>query len=158
MKLLRTIRTIMQDEHVNLLTGDFNGAAWPHTSGNNLFRRVLLRRYLPTRTFRFLAPHHCGVLELFLVTGLTCAVSSYAQTHIIYGGYAHTGHSQFLEKSCVSDKETRASNISRKNHDHRVHFKEKSRPYAPTKERGRYDDGSDHSLSSLSSAREHMLP
>ena len=46
----------------------------------------------------------------------------------------------------------------RKNHDLRVHFREESRPYPPTKERGTYNDGSDHSLSSLSSAGEYMLP
>ena len=39
----------------------------------------------------------------------------------------------------------------------RIHLKEKSRPYPPTEERGRYDDERDHSLS-LSSAREYMLP
>ena len=35
-KLLLAIRAIMQDEHVNLVAGDFNGAAGRQTSGNNL--------------------------------------------------------------------------------------------------------------------------
>ena len=47
---------------------------------------------------------------------------------------------------------------SRGNHEQCVLLKEISCPYPPTNERGRYDDGSDHSISSLSSAREHMLP
>ena len=83
-------------------------------------------------------------------------------------------HSQFLEIFWASVKETIAATMksgyildlagdrydhgSRRNHDHRVHLKERSCPYPATRERGRYDDGSDHSLSSLSSAREHMLP
>ena len=43
-------------------------------------------------------------------------------------------------------------------HDNRVLLMERSCSYPPTKEKGRYDDGSDHSLSSLSSERELMLP
>ena len=34
-KLLLTIRDFVQNEHVNLVAGDFNGAAWRQTSGNN---------------------------------------------------------------------------------------------------------------------------
>ena len=34
-KLHLTIRAIMQDEHVDLVAGDFSGAAWRQSSGNN---------------------------------------------------------------------------------------------------------------------------
>ena len=34
-KLLLTIRAIMQEEHVDLVAGDFNGAAWRQSNGNN---------------------------------------------------------------------------------------------------------------------------
>ena len=34
-KLLLTIRAIMQEEHVHLVAGDFNGAAWRLSDGNN---------------------------------------------------------------------------------------------------------------------------
>ena len=34
-KLLLTIRAIMQEEHVHLVAGDFNGAAWVLSDGNN---------------------------------------------------------------------------------------------------------------------------
>ena len=46
----------------------------------------------------------------------------------------------------------------RGNHEQRVLLKERSCPYPPNKEKGRYDDESDRSLSSLSSVRELMLP
>ena len=64
-------------------------------------------------------------------------------------------HEVWLHQDFVDD---RYAHGSRKSHDRHIFLKEKSRPYSPTKERGRYDDGSDHSLSSLSSAREYMLP
>ena len=47
---------------------------------------------------------------------------------------------------------------SRRNHDRRVLFKDRSGPYPPKKEKGKNDGGSDHSLSSLSSTRDLMLP
>ena len=34
-KLLLTIRAIMQDEHVDLVACDFNGAGWRQSSGNS---------------------------------------------------------------------------------------------------------------------------
>ena len=43
-------------------------------------------------------------------------------------------------------------------HEQRVLLQEKSCPYLPNKGKGRYDDESDRSLSSLSSVRERMLP
>ena len=54
-------------------------------------------------------------------------------------------HEVWLHLDFVGD---RYAHGSRKNHDHRVHLKDKSWPCPPTKERGRYDDGSDYSLSS----------
>ena len=62
-----------------------------------LIRPVLLRKHLPTRTFR------C------LVSGPTYADSSCLPIHMIYGRYAYIGHSQFLEKFWASVKETRAA-------------------------------------------------
>ena len=81
------------------------------------------------------------------MSGLTCAVSSYLQSHMIFGRYAYTGHSQSSEKSFVSVKETRADH----HHEVRLHLDFVGDRYPPSKERGRHDDGSDHSLSSLSS-------
>ena len=96
-------------------------------------------------------------------------VSSYLQTHMVYGKYACMGHSPFIEKFWASVKETRAAIMksgytwtflvtdahgSRRNHDHRVLLKERSCPYPPNTEKSKYDGGSDHSLSSLSSTRD----
>ena len=50
------------------------------------------------------------------------------------------------------------AHVSRGNHEQPVLLKERSCPYPPAKEKVRYDDESDHSLSSLSSVRELMLP
>ena len=46
---------------------------------------------------------------------------------------------------------------SRGKHEQRLLLKGRSSPYPPNKEKGRYDDESDRSLSSLSSVRELML-
>ena len=93
----------------------------------------------------------------FPVSGLTYAVSSYLQIHMIYGKYAYNGHLQFHERELPSCRYgSRITTEPRESH--RVHLKERSCPYPPTKEKGRYDDGRDHSLSSLSSARELVLP
>ena len=75
-----------------------------------LIRPVLLRKHLPTRTFRcHHTPYLCGVLELFPVSGPTCAVSSCFQIHMIHGKYACMVYSQFHEKFWASDKETRTA-------------------------------------------------
>ena len=60
-------------------------------------------------------------------------------------------HELWLHLDLVSN---RYAHESRGNHDQRVLLKEWSCLHPPTKEKGRYDDESDHSLSSLSSVRE----
>ena len=68
-------------------------------------------------------------------------------------------HEVWLHWEFVGDRYAHGSRMNHDNrHDNRVLLMERSCPYPPTKEKGRYDDGSDHSLSSLSSARELMLP
>ena len=41
-KLLLTIRAIMQEEHVGLVAGDFNGAAWRQSNSNNPQRTSII--------------------------------------------------------------------------------------------------------------------
>ena len=96
-KLLLTIRAIMQDEHVDLAACDFNGAAWRQSSGNS---------FQPTSTLRGGICRHG-----FVVNRPTYVASSYFQTHMNYGRYTYTVHSQCLEKSWVSIKETRAATM-----------------------------------------------
>ena len=64
-------------------------------------------------------------------------------------------HEVWLHLDLVSN---RHAHEPRGNHEQRVLLKERSCPYPPNKEKGRYDDESDHSLSSLPSVRELMLP
>ena len=51
-KLLLTIRAVMLEEHVDLVAGDFNGAAWPH----QYYRRSFWRHRFTNATW---APHRC---------------------------------------------------------------------------------------------------
>ena len=65
-------------------------------------------------------------------------------------------HEVWLHLEFVGDQYAHGSRMNHDNHnDYRVLLTERSCPYQG---KGRYDDGSDHSLSSLSSARELMLP
>ena len=63
-KFLLTVRATMQEVHVDLVAGDFNGAAWRQSSGNTLNRLNATR------------PHHCGALVQFLATGPLSVASS----------------------------------------------------------------------------------
>ena len=174
-KLLLTIRAIMQDEHVNLIAGDFFGTAWRQKSGNNPHPTSTLDEAFADTDF----PMPPGPTPLWgpgAIPGEWADVCDFIvppKSHDSWKVRSHgafTIHREILglsqrDQSChhevwlhldfVGD---RYAHGSRKNHDRRVHLKQKSCSYPPTKERGRYDDGSDHSLSSLSSAREHMLP
>ena len=64
-------------------------------------------------------------------------------------------HEVWLHLDLVGNQYTHES---RGKHEQRVLLKERSCPYPPNKEKGRYNDESDRSLSSLSSVRELMLP
>ena len=68
-------------------------------------------------------------------------------------------HEVWLNLEFVGGRYAHGSRINHDSrHDNRVFLMERSCLHPRTKEKGRYDDGSDHSLSSLSSARELMLP
>ena len=61
-KLSLTIRSIMQDEHVNLGAGDFNGAAWRQTSGDNRHPTSTLEEAFADTNFPMPpGPTHCCV-------------------------------------------------------------------------------------------------
>ena len=165
-KLLLTIRAITQDEHVNLVAGDFGGAAWRQTSGYNPHQTSTLEEAFADTGFRCRqAPHHCGVLELFPENGPTFADSSYLQIHM--------RHSQFRVKFWASVKETRAATMKYgytwtllatdilTDHEETMisaYFSKKDPAPIHLTRRGRYDGESDQSLSSLSSTRDPMLP
>ena len=104
---------LWQDEHVDLVGYDFNGAAWRQLSGSSLQPTSTLRGGICRPGLSKAArPHnHCGAMELFLVNGPTYVASSFFPTHMNYGRYANMEHSQCLEKSWVSVKETRAATM-----------------------------------------------
>ena len=77
-KLLFTVLDSMQDEHVSLIVGDFNGLAWRQTIFENSHQNSI-----PGGLPGHKASYLCRVVEPFLVKGLTCAVSSYTQIHMI---------------------------------------------------------------------------
>ena len=93
---------------MNLVAGDFNGAAWRQTSGNNPHPTSTLEEACADTDF----PMPPGSPPLWgpgAIPGEWDAVSSYLQIHMIYGKYACMQHSQFLEQFWASVKETRAA-------------------------------------------------
>ena len=100
-----------------------------------------------------------------------CGLSS-RRTRVTYGRSVYTEPSQFLARPWASVQEIRLATTKygctwtlsatdmlmchEENHEQRVLLKERSCPYPPNKEKGRYDDDSDHSLSSLSSVEGEM--
>ena len=75
-KLLLAVRTVMLQQHVDMVAGDFNGAAWRRPSGSDPRPSALLKNYLSTRAYPcHPAPHCYGGQEACQVNGLTCAGS-----------------------------------------------------------------------------------
>ena len=73
--LLIAVRTGTFQEQVNMVDGNFNGAAWRRQSGNEHRHSALSRKPSPTRAYLFRrAPNLCGDQEMCQASGLTCAV------------------------------------------------------------------------------------
>ena len=105
-KLLLTIRAVMLDEKVDLVAGDFNGAA-DATTATIL---VSLKRPLLTALCRCLpAPPRCGVLEQFQARGRTLVDSSNLLILMDNGKFVSTAHSPFPMKLLVSARLTRVA-------------------------------------------------
>ena len=177
-KLLLTIRAIMQDEHVDLVACDFNGAAWRQLSGNSLQPTSTLRGGICRHGLSKAGPTPLwgpGAIpgEWTDVCGFIVLPNSHELWKVrLHGAFTmpreilglsqrdqSCHHEVWLHLEFVGDRYAHGSRMNHDNrHDNRVLLMERSCPYPRTKEKGRYDDGSDHSLSSLSSARELMLP
>ena len=153
----------MQDEHVNLIASDFNGAAWRQTNGNNSHQTSTLQEAFADTDFPmppgptplwgpgaipgewadvcgFIVPPNSHDLwkvrlhEAFTITREILGLSQRDQS-------CH--HEVWLHLDFVGD---RYAHGSRKNHDHRIHLKEKSRPtHLPRKEEGRMTEVTIHS-------------
>ena len=107
-KLILTIRAVMLDEKVDLVAGDFSGAAWRRDNSNNnsIIEEAFEDCDLPMPP----GPHRHGVLEQFQVIGRTCVDSS---TPLLIrmdnGKFVYTAHSPFTTKLLVSARLTRVA-------------------------------------------------
>ena len=105
-KLLLTKRAVML---VDLVAGDFNGAAWRRTTSASplsITGEAFADCDLP---LCLLAPHHCGVPGLCQVHGQTCAGLLSTQTPTSVGKYGNTVHSPFSTKVWASGRPIRAA-------------------------------------------------
>ena len=68
-KLLLTLRAIMISQEVDLVAGDFNGAAWRCSNRNNI--STMEEALLTALWQRRWVLHHCGDPDQFQTTGLT---------------------------------------------------------------------------------------
>ena len=161
-KLLLTIRAVMLEEHVDLVTGDFKGAAWRQSNSNNPQPTSIIEEAFADTDFPMppcptplCGPDRC---ELFVKP----------RTLVENGRSVCMELSQFHARPSASVPKINVATLdlvgnqyahgSRGKHEQRVLLKERSCPYPPNKEKGRYDDESDCSLSSMSSVRELMQP
>ena len=150
-KLLLTIRAVIQDEHVNLVAGDFNGAAWRQTSGNPHPTSTLEEAFADT-DFP-MPPGPTPVWGPGVIPGEWADVSGFIvhpNSHYLWKvrlneaftiprdilGLSQTDqschHEVWLYLDLAGDRYVHGS---RRNHDHRAHLKERSCPYPPTKEK-----------------------
>ena len=89
----------MLDEKVDLVAGDFNGAAWRRDNRNNVstIDEAFADCALPMPP----APHQCGDLEQFQVSGRTFVDSSNLLILMDNGKFVSTAHSPFTMKLLV---------------------------------------------------------
>ena len=148
------------DEKVDLVAGDFNGAAWrcDNKNNNSTIEEV------PTAPCRCLsASRRCGDLDRFWATGLTFAGSLNLLIPIGTGKFGlmfSIPHEALglrpADQSCHHESWPHLDFVGwhdvqpqREEHDQRILLKERSSPYHCGKKRGRIGDVmSDHSLSS----------
>ena len=104
--LLIAVRTVMHQEQVDMVAGDFNGAAWRRQSGNEQRHR----RRLPTRTCQFRrALQRRGDQVEFRESGPMCAVSTSHLVPKLSGIFACTVRSKSLTKFLESNIPTRVA-------------------------------------------------
>ena len=105
-KPILTTFAVMLEEHVNVVAGDFNGAAWRRDNSNSIsiIEEAFADCALPMPPGR-----HCGVQERFRVCGQTCVDSSHTRIHMEDGKFVSMVHSPFLTKLWASARPIRAA-------------------------------------------------
>ena len=150
--LLLTIRAVMLEEHVDLVAGDVNGAAWRRPCGNgrqpiSIIEEAFADTDLP------MPPGPPPLWDLGAVPGewrMYAGFSSH-RTTMKSGKYDYTVHSPFLPVLWASVQRIKAAHMRcgctwhsltimvtthrEKKHDQRLLLKERSSPYQPNKER-----------------------
>ena len=96
-KLILAIRSVMLNENVDLVAGDFNGAVWRRDNSNkiSIIEEAFADCALPMPP----GPRHCGEPDRFLAIGLTCVVSLSRLNPIDSGRYGFLVLSLFLAMS-----------------------------------------------------------
>ena len=156
-----------------LVAGDFNRAAWRRSNGNSRQPTSIIEEAFADTDFPK-PPGPTPLWEQCLVNGPMCVVLSISRTRMTNGRFVCTEPSQLTARPWASVQEIKVAttkcgctctllatsmltlheeitsngSFSKKGPVHTRLYKEK----------GKYDDESDRSLSSLSSVRELMLP
>ena len=168
-KLLLTIRAVMLEEHVDLVTGDINGAAWCQSNSNNPQPTSIIEEAFCRHRFSDAAWPHTVVRPRCSTRRMErCELFVKPRTLVENGRSVCMELSQFSARPSASVQKIKVATLdlvgnqyaheSRGKHEQRVLLKERSCPYPLNKEKGRYDGESDCSLSSMSSVRELMQP
>ena len=108
--LLLAVRTVLRQEQVDMVAGDFNGAAWRRRSGNDqrcdsIIEEAFANTNLPIPQ----GPQHCGDQVEFQENGPMCADSSSHPVPRLSGIFACTVRSKFLTKLLASNLPTSAA-------------------------------------------------
>ena len=101
-KIILTLRAVMLEEHVDVVAGDFNGAAWRRDNSKtiSIMEEAFADRALPMSP----SPHHCGVYGRFRVRGQTCVDLSSPWIQMNGGEYGNTAPFQFTMQLLAADR------------------------------------------------------
>ena len=112
-KFLLTIRAIMQEEHVDLVASDFDGAAWSYSICSNPQLTSIFEEAFADTNFPMSpgpTPSWPSPLVQFLANGpMSVSSSPPSPIRTMYVRFVHTGPSQFLENSWASVREIRVA-------------------------------------------------
>ena len=96
-KILLAFRAVMLDEHIDLVAGDFNGAAWRRQTNNgnlSIIEEAFSGSDIPMPP----GPTPLWAQGQYQVNGLTYADFSSLRTHMKDGKFVSIVHSPFLMK------------------------------------------------------------
>ena len=98
-KLILTIREVMLDEKVDMVAGDFSGAAWRRDNSNSISISIIEEAFADCALPMPPGPHYCGDRGRFRVRGQTCVDSSKPRIQMENGKFPSTAHSHSSRSS-----------------------------------------------------------